>query len=98
MTIGIFTDPRISGNVNYQEVSSQESIASYAALNTATNTITNLSSILPFHEVLVGSDSSTIDELENMKYSFGVGREILVAIKTTGSVTGVVGINWFEQQ
>lgn len=98
LTIGIFIDPRIGGDVNYQSVSSQESIASYATLNPAVNTITNLSSILPFHEVLVGSDSSTIDELENMHYSFGVGREILVAIKTTGSVTGAVGINWFEQQ
>lgn len=98
LTIGIFIDPRIGGDVNYQNVSAEESIASYATLNPAVNTITNLSSILPFHEVLVGSNSSTIDDLEAMQYAFGVGREILVAIKTSGSITGLVGINWFEQQ
>jgi len=98
LTIGLFLGAEVTGDVNFQNVAAVDSIASYASLSPTTQTITNLASLQPFHEVLVGSDSSAIDDVANLRFAFGVGRTILVAIKTTGPVDGAVGINWFEQQ
>jgi hypothetical protein len=98
VTVGVFLNPRISGDVNYQYVNEQNSTVSYAQLSPSTQTITNLASINPFYELVVGSEQAVSEYLEDYQFVFGVGVEVLIAIKTTGSCTGQVSINWFEQQ
>lgn len=101
LTVGLFLDAVITGDVNYQYVNQQNSIVSYANLvptGAGANTIKNLSNIVPFYEFVVGSASSLESNLEELELIFGSGRELLIGIKTTAAMTGQVGILWFEQQ
>ena len=101
LTVGFFKKAKISGDVNYQYVDEQNSIVSYASLTptgAGLNTITNLAEITPFFELIVGSASSRSINLEDLEYILGPGDELLIAIRTTASITGQVSITWFEQQ
>ena len=71
---------------------------SYAQLDPSNQTITNLSEITPFFSFVVGSDSSQTIDIAGLDFTLGVGDSLLVAIKTTASISGQVDINWFEQQ
>lgn len=98
--IGLFLGPEITGDVNYQYVDSTNSIVSYAELSLSTNTIGNLASLDPFYEFVVGPESSRMDDLTDLKIAIGVGRTILIAVKSVGNVNvaSSATINWFEQQ
>lgn len=98
LTIGFFLNPKVTGDVNYLNVNQLNSIASYANLDPSTQTISNLSTINPFYELIVGSASSSAELLQSYQFVFGIGVEILIAIKTSGSISGAVSVNWFEQQ
>ena len=97
-TIGLFRNAKITGDVNYQYINETQSIVSAATLNPATATITNLANITPFYEVTIGGDQSKTEMLENLRFVTSVGKDILIAIKGNGSVTGNVIFTWFEQQ
>jgi hypothetical protein len=100
LTVGVFLDAEVSGDVNYQYVDQQNSITSYAQVDPATQTITNLASIQPIYEITIGPDFSRTEDLIDLRIAIGVGRPILLAVKTTGNVNtaGSVSVNWFEQQ
>ena len=101
LTIGFFLNAEVEGDVNLQHVNSIESIVSYAALTPAgagANTIVNLANLSPFHEFVVGPLTASDQDLANLNFVFGPGSNILIAIKTSGQITGQVGVNWFEQQ
>lgn len=98
ITIGFFLDATVSGEVNYQYVNESSSIVSYATLDPATQTIDNLANLAPFYEVIVGPSGTQTDFLEKLKLIFQIGRQVLIAIKTSGSASGTLSINWFEQQ
>jgi hypothetical protein len=101
VTIGFFLGARLSGEVNYQYVNEQNSVVSYAELlptGAGFNTIENLADLTPIYELVVASDSSLSIDISQLKLTFGIGRDLIIAIKTTASVTGFVSINWFEQQ
>ena len=97
-TIGLFRNAKITGDVNYQYINETQSIVSAATLNPATATITNLANITPFYEVTIGGDQSKTEMLENLRFVTSTGKDILIAIKGNGSVTGNVIFTWFEQQ
>jgi len=100
VTIALFLDAKISGDVNYQYIQQGQSIVSYANLNPGAggNTITNLANLSPTYELVVSSDSSIIANIEDLKIAIGIGRTIVVAIKTSASVSGDMSLSWFEQQ
>lgn len=101
LTVGFFLNAEIDGAVNFQEVGSDVSIVSYAALTptgAGANSIVDIANLTPFYEFVVGPLSSTDLDLEELKYIFGPGSSFILAIKTSGTVAGQVGINWFEQQ
>lgn len=100
VTIALFLDAKIGGDVNYQYISEEGSVVSYANLNPGAggNTITNLANLTPLFELQVASDSSTFADLDKLRISIGLGRPLVFAIKTTASVTGGMQVTWFEQQ
>jgi hypothetical protein len=103
LTIGFFYDAKVTGTVNYQNVDAVKSIVSVASFNpggvTPANSITNLASIDPFHEIVIGSESGSSEDLDMLEFIFSPGLPLLIAVKvTSGPISGTVSINWFEQQ
>jgi hypothetical protein len=98
LTIGFFTNAIISGDVNYEYIDNQRSLVSFATLAPASNAISNLASLVPFHEIVVGGDQSEAQDLDLLEFIFGQGDPLLIAVKTSGLLSGQVSINWFEQQ
>lgn len=101
LEVGLFLNPVIGGDVNYEYVDDQNSIVSYAALTPTgglANTITNAASLVPFYTLIVGSASSKTEMLHSLNLVNSTDQELLIAIKTSASITGRVNINWFEQQ
>jgi len=100
VTIGVFLSAKISGDVNYQYVDENNSIASYAQLDPAVNTITNIADLEPIYEITIGPDFSRTEDLIDLRIAVGVGSRVLLAVKTTGNINtaGSVSVNWFEQQ
>lgn len=101
LTIGFFINPIIGGEVNFQQQNGNDSIVSYATLTPTgggANTITNLASINPFYELIVGGNSGAAEELEGLNLVFTTGQPMLIAIKTSAQISGQVSVNWFEQQ
>jgi len=103
LIIGFFLGAEITGNVNYQFVNDENSIVSIATLDPTTNsppnTISNLSDIVPFHEIVVGPLAGVSEDLDKLEFIFPPGVPLLIAVKATNTgVNGSVSINWFEQQ
>ena len=98
LTIGLFLGAEISGDVDFQNVLTGESIVDCAELDPSSNTISNLSSISPFYEMIVGAGGATTQDIRDFEFSFGPGETVLVAIKTSGLIAGTVALNWYEQQ
>ena len=97
----MFLNPVIGGDVNYQYVDEQNSVVSYATLvptGAGSNTITNAADLVPFYTLVVGSASSKTEVLQSLNLAISTGQELLIAIRTSGSISGRVNINWFEQQ
>ena len=88
----------MTGEVDYQYVNEEQSIVSYAELSPSSQVINSLASLSPFYEITAGPSNTQSQELELLKLIFQIGRSVLIAIKTTGSVSGTVTVNWFEQQ
>lgn len=103
LIIGFFLEAEITGDVNYQFVNDENSIVSIATLDPTTNsppnTISNLSDIVPFHEIVVGPLAGVSEDLDKLEFIFPPGVQLLIAVKATNTgVNGSVSINWFEQQ
>ena len=98
VTVGVFLDATVTGEVNYQYIDEEQSIVSYAELSPSTQAIDNIASLSPFYEIPAGPSDTQSQELEALKLIFQIGRTVLIAIKTTGTVSGTVTLNWFEQQ
>ena len=104
LTVGIFRDATITGDatvpVNYEYIDETRSITAYAALapGTSGNTISNIASIDPMYQFVVGGNSAAGIDVDNLNFVAGIEDPIVIAVKTDGSITGNVSINWFEQQ
>ena len=97
-TVGLFLDATVTGEVDYQYVNEDQSIVSYAELSPGSQAIDDIANLSPFYEIIAGPGSAAAEDLELLKLIFQIGRNVVVAIKTTGSVSGTVALNWFEQQ
>lgn len=98
LTIGLFRDAQIAGDVDFQYVNEANSVTSYASLSPSTNTIANLAELTPFYNFVVGSASADTIDLQSLGFTFGTGDTFVIAIKTTAAVDGQVSVTWFEQQ
>jgi len=97
LTIGLFLNSEVTGDVNFQYVNEQSSIVSYANLAPSTQTF-KVPLRQPFYELVVGSASSKTIDLTLMDFVFGPGTQVVIGIKSTAAMDGTVSINWFEQQ
>ena len=98
LVVGLFKKAEISGDVNFQYVDENNSIVSYTQLSPSTNAISNLADIEPFYTFIVGAGQGMQKNIRELKFAFGLGQDVLIAVKTTGNVAGQVLVNWFEQQ
>jgi hypothetical protein len=98
LTIGFFLDPTINGDVNFQYIDEENSIVSFSSLDPSVNTIENIANLTPFYETIVGPNNSVQENLDLLEIIFGTGRDLVIGIKTSGSVSGAVSVQWFEQQ
>ncbi len=98
LTIGLFLNPKINGIVNYQYVRENQSVVSKAILDPVTDSIDNIANLIPFHELIVGPSSALSESLQLLDFVIGPGNEVLIAIKTTGTLAGSVSVSWYEQQ
>lgn len=100
VTIALFLGAELGGDVNFEYINETQSIVSFASLNPGAggNTITNLANINPLFELVVASDSSVLTNLSDLNVTVGLGDTLVIAIKTSASVTGTVALSWFEQQ
>jgi hypothetical protein len=48
--------------------------------------------------LVIGSASSKTEVLQSLNLAISTGQELLIAIRTSGLISGRVNINWFEQQ
>jgi hypothetical protein len=97
LTVGLFLDKEVTGDVDFKYVNEDSSIVSYAIVSPSTQTIVAPVG-LPFYELVVGSASSKTIDLAMMDFVFGPGTNLIIAIKTTANMAGQVSVNWFEQQ
>lgn len=99
LTIGLFLNEVIDGDVDFQAVKSGESLVCAAELDLVNNTIPNASAT-PFYELVVGAGSSNTVDLSDLDFSFGPGETVLVAVKGSDgtNIAGGVSLNWYEQQ
>ena len=98
LTVGFFLDAVIDGDVDFQYVNTTESVVNYAALDPDNDTIVDIANLSPFHEFVVGGNSGVSQNLEDLKFVFGPGKNFVMAIKTSAQISGLVGVSWFEQQ
>lgn len=98
LVVGLFKRAEISGDVSFEYIDENNSIVSYAQLSPSTNAISNLADIEPFYTFIVGAGQGMQKNIRELQFSFGLGQDVLIAVKTTGNVAGQVLVNWFEQQ
>ena len=96
--ISIHRNIDIPGTVDFVPVDTANSILSVANFSTAGTAITttNVNPILTFG--VAPSQGQTID-INTEELVYNVGDVILITIRSSNdTVSGVLGINWFEQQ
>lgn len=96
--ISIHRNIDISGTVDFVPVDTANSIVSVANFSTAgvAVTTTNINPILTFG--IAPSQGQTID-INTEELVYNIGDIILVTVRSSNdTVSGVLGINWFEQQ
>ena len=98
MSIALFLDATVTGPVNFQYADETCSIVSYAEVNPSSQTINDIANLTPFYEIIVGPGGTQSEHVEMLKLIFQIGRDVVVAVRTTGTVAGTFSINWFEQQ
>lgn len=98
LTIGLFLNAKVDGNVNFQPIRQGQSIVSKAIVDPSTASIVNVANLIPFYELIVGPSSAAVESLQLLDFVFGPGSTVVVAIKTSGPLSGEVSLNWYEQQ
>ena len=97
LTVALFKGVRINGNVNFQYVNATNSTVSYAILTPGTDTITTNGAV-PFLIFQVGSNNATSIDIIPDDFIIATGEVVVVAVSTTGPVSGDFTVNWYEQQ
>ena len=98
LTVALFLNPKINGDVEFEYVKENDSLVSRAILDPSTNTFDNVANLVPFYELTVGAGGGVTEMLQVLDFVFGPGSCVVVGIKTTGGLAGAVSLNWYEQQ
>jgi hypothetical protein len=93
---GIFLDSVISGDVNFQYIDQNRSVASYAFINAASQTMTP--NTTPIFSTSCGGGSTVVVDLGALDFVFGPGRVIIFAVNSDDAIVGSFSLNWYEQQ
>lgn len=99
VSIAVFKDVPINGNVNFTYVDETSSTVSVAYLGATGTTITT-NGFTPLATFAIGSGGSAVLDIPPEELVTAAGETLVFAIKTfAGSnPTGEISINWFEQQ
>jgi len=97
LTVSLYKNLPITGTPNFTYLNETSSIISYANLTPGVDSVTT-NGFIPLVTFPVGSNSSNAITFDLDDLVVAAGETIIVAIKTTGQVTGEVSLNWYEQQ
>lgn len=97
LTVALYKDVKIGGNVNFKYTDSNNSAVSYALLTAGTNTVDTTGKV-PFLTFNVGANNAQTINIGEEELVFNVGEIVVITIHTSGPVSGEIGVNWFEQQ
>lgn len=97
LTVGLFENVEIGGEVDYQYVNENDSIVSTAVLTPGTNTITTTSAT-PFYTFAVSPQSSATVDLRELNFVITRNSNLVIAFRTNQNITGDLSVNWYEQQ
>jgi|694.fasta_scaffold10912_18 hypothetical protein len=98
LTVALFRNaPLGTAAVNYQYINEPYSICSVADFSASPLSFST-TGITPQLVFSVGANSAQTIDLVPEELVNNSGETITVAIKTSGQVSGEIGINWFEQQ
>lgn len=98
LTVAFFKDVNLGNNpINFVDVNSNNSICSIADFSASplSFSTTGKNPQLVFS---IGANSAQTIDLTPEEFVNNAGEIIVVAIKTSGQISGEIGINWFEQQ
>lgn len=98
LSVALFRNPTILNGtaVNFLQNDVNTSFVSYSNLSlSADNFTATVPASISFQ---VGANNATSLDILTNDLVFGQGDTILIAIKTSGQVTGELSINWYEQQ
>jgi hypothetical protein len=95
--IGIFVDYSVTGDVNFQNVSTDQSIVSTAALDPSTQSFSSASPV-PIFSVGVNAGSEVVINLVPFDFIFGPGRLVIIGVISGDAIGAGFSFNWFEQQ
>jgi hypothetical protein len=103
LSVALFLGAEVTGEVNFQYVDEENSVVSVAELDptggSPPNTISNLSSLSPFYELLIGPNNSVAEQIEKLNLVFSTSQTVCLAVKTDATgMAGSVSLGWFEQQ
>lgn len=97
LTVSVYKDLQISEVVNFQHIDQTNSAVSYADLTPGTNTVSTTGKN-PLISFSVGANSAQTIDLNPEELVFNIGEIVIICISTSGTVSGEVSVNWFEQQ
>jgi hypothetical protein len=97
LTVSLYKDAKIGGNVNFKYTDSNNSAVSYALLTVGTNTV-DVTGKIPFLTFNIGANSAQTINIGEEELVFNVGEIVVITVHTSGQVSGEIGVNWFEQQ
>ena len=97
LTVSVYKDLIIRGDVNFLYVDNENSSVSYANLTPGTNTVSTTGKT-PFLTFAVGANMAQTIDIAPEELVFNTGEIVVICIHTSGQVSGEIGVNWFEQQ
>jgi hypothetical protein len=95
--LGIFVDEMFTGDANFQNIVTDQSIISTAQLNPSSQAFLNADANPVFAFGLNGGNSILID-LAKYNFVFGPGALVVIAVNSDDAINGGLSLNWYEQQ
>ena len=97
LEIAFFRNVQLTGDVNLEYVDEANSIASFATLVPATNSIVDVDNLVPFYNIIAVGGTSFIENLIPYNMVLQAGASMVIGVRGN-NVTGRINLSWFEQQ
>jgi len=95
--LGIFVDEYFTGDADFQNINTNQSIVSTAQLNPSSQAFLN-TDVDPIFAFGVNGGNSILVDLAKYNFVFGPGRLVVIAVNSDDAINGGLSLNWYEQQ